>query len=152
MVGVLGALAKHIEENAGVKCLIEPQPVNLQEPHFRITAKGFSFEWVDKTKNLEDFELVARLSLEGVLYAFGDGPDSFLDAVLRASFSLNILFRKPFSIPLMDGSADAFSVLLKSKTNGVFTNRLEGSKPFLYKEVFEMELFMPYAILKGGEK
>ena len=152
MVGVLGTLAKHIEENAGVKCLIEPQPVNLQQPHFRITAKGFSFEWVDETANYEAKEFVARLLLEGVLYAFGDGPDSFLDAVLRASFSLNMLFRKPFSVAFVKGSTGGFSVSLKSKTDGVFTNSLEGSKPFLYKEVFEMELFVPYAILKGGEK
>lgn len=152
MVGVLGTLAKYIEENAGVKCLIEPQPVNLQEPHFRILAKGFSFEWVDETANYEASQFVAKLSLEGVLYAFGDGPDSFLDAVLKASFSLNLLFRKPFSVSFVDGSTGGFSVSLKSKTDGVFTNSSEGSQPFLYKEVFEMELFMPYAVLKGGEK
>jgi len=154
MVGLLESLAVHIEKETGLKVFIEPQPVNIQEPHVRILAKSFSFIGEGQTDNYMAGQYTVELNLLVTLLGFGDGPDKFLSAVLEASFKLGKLFERPFSVHLIQNDraetkpTGNFTVQAQKSSGGHFSqNAEEGAMPYRYEENFEVSLYFPYSSL-----
>ena len=149
MVGILRILRDYIKEKTDLETVLEPQPVNLQQPHIRITPKGWQFESLKETDNFLGMQYTVVLNCQLKLVGFGDGPDEFLVSVLNASFKLHELFYKPFSIPLIEGnSAGSMTVKANQKIAGeFFQNKQEGVMPYSYEEEFELNIFLPFSVL-----
>ncbi|MBI4691702.1 MAG: hypothetical protein HY754_15795 [Nitrospirae bacterium] len=147
--GILDIFKEHIEKSIGIKALIEPQPVKLQEPNIRIMAPtGWDFGFKDFTTNETARLYTVQLDMLVTLTAYGDGPDVYLDKCIQASFNLNKYFMTSFPIPVAGGK---MSVQGRRKPGGQhFKNEDAGNpgeKPYLYEENFEVSIFFPYAEL-----
>jgi hypothetical protein len=152
VVGILDALAEHIKQKTDVDVLIEPIVVVPQKPHLRLSLAGWQFDSIKQTDTYEAKEYTAMLFVSGKFMGEGDGPNVFLDDVLKYSFALHFLFAEPFSIPFIQNdklsgkTAGAFSVSLQNSPKGEFLpNSQEGKKPFIFYENYELALFFAYS-------
>ncbi|MBI3584200.1 MAG: hypothetical protein HY096_09685 [Nitrospinae bacterium] len=141
---ILRLFAEEMEKKTGIQTLVEPQPVELKEPHLRILAPtGFEFNFEDDRYYELGRLYTVRMDALVTLAASGDGPDLFLNKCIEASFKVNKFFYKPFSILLSTGY---ISINGKRKPGGqFFKNEKEGEKPYLYEESFEASIYFPYA-------
>ncbi|HOP33233.1 MAG TPA: hypothetical protein PKU94_07655 [Candidatus Hydrothermia bacterium] len=143
-------LSDFLKERTQLPVFIEPQPITVFEPHIRVMFAGFDFEGVGDLTGY-DIERLCTLKMDCLLTltAMGDGPDVFLDKVVDASFRLNRLFERPFSIQTVDG----YGITVQGKSRGqrqFFKNEEEGKKPYIYEENFDVSIFLPYAEVLNG--
>ena len=152
-IGYSGVI-KHIfadclKKKIGLPVIVEPQPANLSEPHLRIMFIGFEFDEIHDVTGY-DVEMLYTLKLHCLLtlLAYGDGPDSFLDSVIKVSFALQRLFSQPFTINTIAGYG--ITVEGKKRPGGqFFKNEEEGKKPYLFEESYDVNLYMPYVEVKN---
>lgn len=153
-IGYSGAikylLAEHLHKVLNIPVVVEPQPVSYAEPHLRLMFTGFDFEATsDITVYHTEKLYTVRIDCLVTLTAYGDGPDVFLDSVVRASFALRRLFDRAFSIQTVDGYG--ITVVAKKKERGqIFKNEEEGKKPYLYEENYDLSIYLPYVEVLNG--
>lgn len=137
-------LVDYLKEKTGLVTIVEPQPVNLSEPHLRLMYTGID---IDRGPDITGYDTeqlyTLRISCLLTLMAYGDGPDRFLDSVIKASFILRKVFDKPFNIELP--GVHGITVEGKRRQGGqLFRNEEEGKKPYLYEENYDVNIFIPY--------
>lgn len=120
-------------DRTGVGTLLEPQLIENPEPTLRVAYK----------KTARDGKNRERMELVGTLAAYGEGPKTYLDSVIRASRKAALLFDEDGSyadkIEIASGGSDVTaSVIITRLGDGEFMeNEREGTQfPFLYAEQF----------------
>lgn len=143
-------LADYLKEKTGLITVVEPQPVNLSEPHLRLMYTGIDIDGGPDVSGYDTEQLYTlRISCLLTLMAYGDGPDKFLDSVIKASFILRKIFDNPFSIKL----ADVYGITIEGKKRPggqFFKNEEEGKKPYFYEENYDINIFIPYVEVKNA--
>lgn len=143
-------LVDYLKEKTGLQVIVEPQPVNLSEPHVRIMYTGIDIDsgpdisgyFVEKLHTL-------KISLLLTLTAYGDGPDKFLDSVINSSFALKKVFDSAFSIRTV--GSYGITVEGKKRPGGqFFRNEEEGKKQYLYEENYDVNIYIPYVEVLNG--
>lgn len=143
-------LAEHLQKALKLPVVVEPQPVSEAQPHLRVMFTGFDFEPASDISGY-DREQICTVKIDCLLTltAYGDGPDVFLDSVVKASFCLRKFFDKAFSIQTVDGYG--ITVVAKKKSGGqIFKNEEEGKKPYLYEENYDLSIYLPYVEVLNG--
>ncbi len=136
-VDILTGFQRWFEGKTGVKTLLEPQLIENPEPTLRITYRKTSRQGTDRE----------RIFLVGILSAYGIGPSTYLDSVLRASRKIALLFDEEGScadkIEIAVGTPSmTASACLSRLTDGEFVeNEREGSRfPIVYNEQFSIQI------------
>lgn len=96
MKEALDALIRYLEEHTGRKVLQDPQPLRSAEPHIRLTYTGCT----------DQGSGYVELSFQLAILGAGDGPDVFLDEIIKTSIAVMRLYGcKPYEdIKLTKGS------------------------------------------------
>lgn len=79
---ILSTTALWLQMKTGLPVLYDPQPLRSAEPHLRLTFMGTE-SWGKKT-----FAAKFQISILGA----GDGPGTYLDAIIKASARLSALY------------------------------------------------------------
>lgn len=144
-------LAPELQTILGMPVIIEPNPIVPAEPHLRITFTGIDFNLTQpkvSSYGYEGYDLDEVYTIEFKtllsLNAQGDGPDTFLDEVVKASFRANFVFREHVCIAIMPKKFSCVLFPKKIDRGHFFKNEEPGKKPYIYEENWDATILLPY--------
>lgn len=148
MKNVLDAVKKKIKElTGGAPVMFDPQPVQIAEPHVRLTYVGCGDQG-------EQYD-VLRFQLN--IVAAGDGPDVFLPSLIELSLRIHDIFQKE-SVYTFALNQDDCRLYIRSSVNAAgqfIQNEQEESERsqfrYTYAEPHMVEVAFPKNIRERRE-